>query len=128
MSTPPSSEGQSTAYTSSVHGKSDLAWEHFTSTRDNDVKIVAPLIRLLHIVDVDEKPSLGYVYDGMDREEKTIKNIFLNKERFYKPYIDIIDERWDKHFRHDIHVAVYFLNPAFIYDEGFCHEWSPLFA
>ncbi|KAL2532982.1 BED-type domain-containing protein [Abeliophyllum distichum] len=95
-----------------------------------DLKIVAPLIRLLRIVDADEKPSLGYVYDGMDRAEKTIKNIFLIKERLYKPYIDIIDERWDKHLRHNIHVAAYFLNPAFIYEEGFLssHEWSPQFA
>ncbi|GKV15487.1 hypothetical protein SLEP1_g26274 [Rubroshorea leprosula] len=29
------------------------------------VKIVGPLIRLLRIVDSDEMPSLGYVYDGM---------------------------------------------------------------
>ncbi|GKV21392.1 hypothetical protein SLEP1_g31376 [Rubroshorea leprosula] len=29
------------------------------------VKVVAPLMRLLRIVDGDERPSLGYVYDGM---------------------------------------------------------------
>ncbi|KAL2479717.1 hAT dimerization domain-containing protein/transposase-related [Abeliophyllum distichum] len=86
------------------------------------MKIVAPLIRLIRIVDADEKPSLVYVYDGMDMVEKTIKNIFLNKERLYKPYIDIIDARWDKHLQHDIHVAAYFLNPAFIYEEGFCQK------
>ncbi|XP_044460509.1 uncharacterized protein LOC123192118 [Mangifera indica] len=29
------------------------------------VKVVGPLMRLLRIVDSDERPSLGYVYDGM---------------------------------------------------------------
>ena len=34
------------------------------------VKIVAPIIRLLRIVDVDEKPSLRYVYEGTQRGKK----------------------------------------------------------
>ena len=29
------------------------------------VKLMAPLVRLLCIVDGDERPSMGYVYEGM---------------------------------------------------------------
>nr|XP_023912829.1 uncharacterized protein LOC112024425 [Quercus suber] len=47
------------------------------------VHIMSPLIRLLRIVDSDEKPAMGYVYDGID-----------------------------------IHVAAYWLNPAFQYDSS----------
>jgi hypothetical protein len=83
---------------------------------------VAPIIRLLRIVDAVEKPSLGYVYDGMHRTRKGIKNIFLNKKRLYKPYTDIIKERWDKHLRLNIHASAYFFNPAFIYEDGFCQK------
>ncbi|KAF1863216.1 hypothetical protein Lal_00014675 [Lupinus albus] len=62
------------------------------------VNIVAPLIRLLRIVDADERPSLPYVYDGMCRARKTIKNL-----------------------RTKLHCAAYFLNPTFYYDkENFC--------
>ncbi|XP_022865250.1 uncharacterized protein LOC111385112 [Olea europaea var. sylvestris] len=86
------------------------------------VKIVAPIIKLLQIVDSDEKPSLDYVYDGMHRARKGVKNIFLNKKRLYKPYTDIIKERWDKHLRLNIHAAAYFFNRTLIYEEGFCQK------
>ncbi|KAF1859620.1 hypothetical protein Lal_00010204 [Lupinus albus] len=85
------------------------------------VNIVAPLIRLLRIVDADERPSLPYVYDGMCRARKTIKNVFMNKKSLYKPYTRIIKQRWDKQLRTKLHCATYFLNPTFYYDkENFC--------
>ncbi|XP_039128915.1 uncharacterized protein LOC120265061 [Dioscorea cayenensis subsp. rotundata] len=85
------------------------------------VKIAAPIIRFLRVVDADEKPSLGYVYEGMIRIRKAIMAIFRNKSTMYGPYIKIIDERWDKHLRRNLHAAAYFLNPAFLYDkEAFC--------
>ena len=31
------------------------------------VKLMAPLVRLLHIVDGDERPFMVYVYEGMYR-------------------------------------------------------------
>ena len=37
---------------------------------------MSPLIRLLRIVDSDEKPVMGYVYDGMYRVTDGIKKIF----------------------------------------------------
>lgn len=86
------------------------------------VKIVAPIVRLLRIVDSHKKPSLGYVYDGMHMTRKGIKNIFLDKKRLCKPYIDIIKERCDKYLRLNIHASTYFLNPTFIYEEGLCQK------
>ena len=86
------------------------------------VKIAAPIIRLLRIVDADEKPSLGYVYEGMQRAKKAIKEMFRNKKRLYQPYTQIIKSRWDKHLRQDLHAAAYFLNPAFFYDEHFVED------
>jgi len=81
------------------------------------VQIVAPLVRLLRIVDADNRPSLGYVYDGMYRARKTIKNVFRNKKSLYKPYTKIIKQRWDRQLRKDIHAASYLLNPVFYYDQ-----------
>ncbi|KAK8933479.1 hypothetical protein KSP39_PZI015493 [Platanthera zijinensis] len=80
-------------------------------------KVAGPLIRLLRIVDSDEKPSLGYVYDGMYRARKSIKLIFKNVKRLYKPYTLIIKDRWDRQLRQRFHSAAYFLNPSFQYDQ-----------
>ncbi|CAL0299742.1 unnamed protein product [Lupinus luteus] len=85
------------------------------------VNIVASLIRLLRIVDADDRPSLPYVYDGMHRARKTIKNVFMNKKSLYKAYIRIIKQIWDKQLRTKLHCAAYFLNPIFYYyKDNFC--------
>ncbi|PKA46753.1 hypothetical protein AXF42_Ash015647 [Apostasia shenzhenica] len=87
------------------------------------IKIVSPLLRLLRIVDSDEKPALGYVYEGMYRARKSIKETFQNKKRLYKPYTKIVKERWDKLLRRDIHAAAYWLNPVFQYNQlTFSHK------
>uniref|UniRef100_A0A7N2R4S6 BED-type domain-containing protein n=1 Tax=Quercus lobata TaxID=97700 RepID=A0A7N2R4S6_QUELO len=80
------------------------------------VHIMSPLIRLLRIVDSDEKPAMGYVYDGMYRVIDGIKKIFKDKKRLWEPYVNIIKDRWDNQFYRDIHAAAYWLNPAFQYD------------
>ncbi|KAD3640236.1 hypothetical protein E3N88_29459 [Mikania micrantha] len=76
-----------------------------------------PVLRLLRICDSDEKPSIGYIYEGMNRVRKGIIELFCNKECHYKQYIDIIDARWDKMLRRSLHSAAYWLNPVFQYDE-----------
>ncbi|XP_057502957.1 uncharacterized protein LOC130786623 [Actinidia eriantha] len=87
------------------------------------VKIVEPLMRLLRIVDGDVKPSMGYVYEGIYRARTGIKQVFLNKRRLYKPYTDILKQRWDNQLRKNIHAAAYWLNPAFQYDQAsFCRK------
>ncbi|XP_027120548.1 uncharacterized protein [Coffea arabica] len=80
------------------------------------VRIMGPIIRLLRVCDTDERPSLGYVYEGMFRAITRIKKLFRNNERLYKPYIDIINDRWDRMLRKNLHATAYFLNPAFQYD------------
>ncbi|XP_075659224.1 uncharacterized protein LOC142629126 [Castanea sativa] len=82
------------------------------------VHIMSPLIRLLRIVDSDEKPAMGYVYDGMYRVIDGIKKNFKNKKRLWEPYVNIIKDRWDNQFYRDIHAAAYWLNPAFQYDSS----------
>ncbi|XP_031251742.1 uncharacterized protein LOC116109659 [Pistacia vera] len=64
-------------------------------------KIVAPLMRLLWIVDSDERPAIGYVYDGMHRSKKVIKKFFKKKKTLYKPYTEIIKLQWDRLLRRD---------------------------
>ena len=49
------------------------------------VKISSPLIRLLQIVDSDQRPAIGYVYEGMHRAQLGIKKIFRMEKHLYKP-------------------------------------------
>lgn len=85
-------------------------------------RLVAPIIRVLRIVDGDEKPSLGYVYEGMQRAKNAIKEMFRNRKSQYKLYTYLIKARWDKHLKRNLHAAAYFLNPSFLYDEKFCEK------
>ena len=89
-------------------------------------KLVGPLIRLLRIVDSDEKPSLGYVYEGMQRAKNAIKEMFRNRKTAYQPYTEIIKSRWDNHLKRSLHATTYFLNPAFFYDENFIEKHQVL--
>lgn len=82
------------------------------------VRVMTPLLRLLRLCDVDEKPSLGYVYDGMNRARKGIEALFKGKEELYKPYTDILDRRWENMLSNSIHRTVYWLNPTFQYDKN----------
>ena len=78
---------------------------------------------MLRIVDYDQRPAIGYVYEGMHRARLGIKKIFGMKKHLCKPYTSIIKNRWDKHLCKDLHVATYWLNPAFQYDEeNFCRK------
>ncbi|GAV58574.1 LOW QUALITY PROTEIN: DUF659 domain-containing protein, partial [Cephalotus follicularis] len=78
------------------------------------IKVAAPIIRLLRIIDSNEKPSLGYVYDSMFRAKVAIKNVFDNQKKWYKPYTNLLKEHWG-HLRKNLHVVAYYLNPAFMY-------------
>ncbi|KAM3702286.1 hypothetical protein ACB098_04G013000 [Castanea mollissima] len=69
------------------------------------VHIMSPLIRLLRIVDSNEKSAIGYVYDGMYRVIDRIKKNFKDKKRLWESYVNIIKDRWDNQFYRDIHAA-----------------------
>ncbi|XP_016194847.1 uncharacterized protein LOC107635796 [Arachis ipaensis] len=93
-------------------------WEDCITT----VMLVGPLIKLLRLVDADEKLSLGIVYEGMQRVKIAIKTMFRNRKFAYTPYTSILKMRWDKHLKRDLHAAAYFLNPDFFYSEGFVEK------
>ena len=66
---------------------------------------------------------MGYVYEGMYRVRLGIKKLFNYNKRLYKPYTEIIKQRWDQQLKKSIHSAAYWLNPCFQYDrENFCNK------
>ncbi|XP_035837154.1 uncharacterized protein LOC110930875 [Helianthus annuus] len=91
------------------------------------VTVMAPLLRVLRLCDMDEKPSLPYVFEGMNQADKGVKAIFKGKEDLYKPYTDIIDARWKKMLCSSIHCAAYWLNPAYQYDKKNLYKGKEVF-
>ncbi|KAF8392756.1 hypothetical protein HHK36_023105 [Tetracentron sinense] len=81
------------------------------------MKITAPLVRVLRLVDGEKKPPMGYIYEAMDRAKETIKEAMGGQryERRYKPIWNIIDRRWNVQLHQPLHAAGYILNPEFYY-------------
>ena len=63
----------------------------FWSQCKNTVKVSEPLIRVLCLVDGDEKPAMGYLYEAMDKAKEEIKRRLKNKVSLYGYYIRVID-------------------------------------
>ncbi|XP_042979597.1 uncharacterized protein LOC122309878 [Carya illinoinensis] len=83
------------------------------------VKISEPLVRVLRLVDGDEKPAMGYLYDAMERVKENIKARYNNKVSVFSPFTRIIDSRWDKQLHSPLHAAGYVLNPGIFYSPSF---------
>ena len=82
------------------------------------MKVSEPLVRVLHLVDGDEKPAMGYLYEAMDRAKEGKKR-FRNKVSFYGHYIRVIDARWDKQLHSPLHATSCFLNPTVYFRPSF---------
>uniref|UniRef100_A0A0R0HS56 BED-type domain-containing protein n=1 Tax=Glycine max TaxID=3847 RepID=A0A0R0HS56_SOYBN len=85
----------------------------------NDVvyalKAMGPLVSVLRLVDNEKKPTMGFIYEAMDRAKEAIQRAFNNNEGKYKDILAIIDKRWDCQLHHPLHAAGYYLNPKFFY-------------
>ncbi|KAG4907026.1 hypothetical protein JHK84_055550 [Glycine max] len=68
------------------------------------LKVMAPLVKVLRLVDGERKPAIGYIYEAMDKAKETIIKSFNSNESKYK----------DLH--RPLHAAAHFLNPEFFYD------------
>ncbi|CAH9057624.1 unnamed protein product [Cuscuta epithymum] len=80
-------------------------------TKANDIlKIFEPLVKVLRLADGDDKPTMGFIYEAVDRAKQSIRQ----NCRFHATYNAIVDERW-KFMHSDLHSAGYYLNPQFQY-------------
>lgn len=82
------------------------------------LQFVKPLVVLLQVAD-GEKPTMGYIYEGMDRAKEGIKFVYGGDESKYGPIWEIIDRRWHHQRHRPIHAATYYLNPAFHFIPSF---------
>ncbi|XP_077249262.1 uncharacterized protein LOC143888726 [Tasmannia lanceolata] len=83
------------------------------------LNISEPLVKVLRLVDRQDKPAMGYIYEAMDRAKENIKARLKNKKSDYAPIWRIIDQRWGKQLHSPLHAAGYFLNPALFFSPTF---------
>ena len=83
------------------------------------LKATIPLVRVLYLINEDDKPLLGYIYETIDQAKETIKDEFKNKKAQYTPFWNAIDEIWNNHLHSPLHSAGYFLNPSLFYSSDF---------
>ena len=83
------------------------------------VKISEPLVRVLRLVRGDEKPSMGYLYEAMDKAKENIKERLKSKISAYIPFTSVIDARWDKQLHGPLHAVGCYLNPGIFFKPSF---------
>jgi hypothetical protein len=56
-----------------------------------------------------DKPSIGFIYEGMDRCKEAIATAFDNVEVNYQEIWEVIDQRW-KMMHSPLHAAGFYLD------------------
>jgi hypothetical protein len=81
------------------------------------LKVFAPLVKVLRLVDGDKKPSMGFVYGELLQAKEEIKEAFKHQEANYRPILDIIDAKARDRLDSPLHVAAYLLNPYYFFKD-----------
>jgi len=87
--------------------------------------VTKPLVKVLKLVD-GEKPTMGYLYEAMDRAKEVVRSYYDDKgdEGFQKQLLlwEVIDDQWNNTLHCPIHAAGIFLNLGFAYSCSFLFD------
>jgi hypothetical protein len=121
-----SDEWKSCVYSTKVDGKAIARLvrhdERFWRGVEELCVVSEPLVKVLRLVD-GEKPTMGYLYEAMDRAKEAIYRYYEDKgeEGFTRraEIWSVIDERWNNTLHHLIHAARALPQPTYSYACGF---------
>ena len=65
------------------------------------LKVFEPLVKVSRLVDGDDKPTMGFIYEAMDRAKQAI----MENVKYHDKYIKIIDARWNDQLHHPLHAT-----------------------
>ncbi|CAN6476522.1 unnamed protein product [Victoria cruziana] len=82
------------------------------------LKTCLPFLKVLRLADSESRPSIGYLYEVMDKAKEAIRDQLKGKKKLYMPVWKVIDNRWSGLHR-PLHAATYYLNPAIKYQPNF---------
>jgi Protein of unknown function (DUF 659)/BED zinc finger len=83
------------------------------------VEVTEPLVCTLRLVDSDEKPAIGYIYEAIEKAKEAIKLRLKNNSSVFGPYMRVIETIWEKELCSPLHGAGCFLNPSLYFKNGF---------
>ncbi|KAJ1272699.1 hypothetical protein BS78_06G222800 [Paspalum vaginatum] len=83
-----------------------------------------PIVRVLRIVDSDERPAMGYLFAAFHASREEIVKRFQRKKEFVKPFLSYIDARWDRHFDKNLHAAGFWFNPNNQYNDELREKYN----
>jgi hypothetical protein len=92
--------------------KEDVLDQEFWKVCATICQITEPLVRVLRIVDSDERPAMGYLFGAIHAAKEEIVRRFQRKKKMAQPFLEIIDARWDNQLSKDLHAAGYWFNPS----------------
>ncbi|XP_076927198.1 uncharacterized protein LOC143590667 [Bidens hawaiensis] len=79
-------------------------------------QVLAPLVDVVRLVDTEEKPSMGYIYDAVDRANEQIKKN-VTDVRLVTKLLGMIQSRWSDQLHHPLHASGCYLNPAIFHGD-----------
>ncbi|GAU29429.1 hypothetical protein TSUD_149990 [Trifolium subterraneum] len=89
---------------------------------DHQYELIEMFKSMLRMMDSEERPAMGHLYEEMDLAKEKIKSNFNGVARSYNPLCNIIDQRWDKQLHRPLHAAGLYLNPEIRYSPGFIDD------
>ncbi|KAF3776464.1 hypothetical protein EJ110_NYTH48203 [Nymphaea thermarum] len=71
------------------------------------LKVCVPLVKVLRLADRENRPSIGYLYEAMDKAKEAIRDNLKGKKK------------WTGQLHQPLHAAAYYLNPAIRFSPTF---------
>ena len=85
------------------------------------LRVFEPLVKVLRMVDSDIKPSMAFLYGEIQKSKNEIKVGIGSADKtgtLYKNVIEIIDAKMKDRLDTPLHLAAYFLNPYYTYNDA----------
>jgi hypothetical protein len=80
------------------------------------MKVSLPLLRVLRIIDGDERPAMPDVMAAVGLAKEKIKAAIDDKPTLVKKVIKIVEDRWESQMGVKLYGAALFLNPSRFFD------------
>ena len=80
------------------------------------------MVKVLRLVDGDETPTMGYLYEAMENAKEAIKARLKNRLSQYLPYSWVIEQRWSNQLHSPLHVVGCMLNPSIFFRPSFSNQ------
>ncbi|XP_049933566.1 uncharacterized protein LOC126410027 isoform X1 [Nymphaea colorata] len=83
------------------------------------LKVCVSLVKVLRLADSEDRHSIRYLYEAMDKAKEAIRDNLKEKKKLYMPIWKIVDKRWTGQLHQPLHAAAYYLNLAIRFSPTF---------